>query len=222
MLWQPKWTRHSPCLYPSPIRFWASEKSQHPADDKVSWSHWPSCVPPTKSGHTSMSGGFQKLGPCPKRGSSDCHTIPLWLLTAVMSSQGLEKNVEPAVASHRFQAWAETGQGAGKMHGRKRRGRGTHLSATSCLFTTLGPLPGNTRQRQMRSGPCSWDWLARGTPCTVVLSSSCQNQILMDMCVLGMIVMVVQRGRMLYRVLSRKAKDEDFSMPSVASLTRSA
>lgn len=97
----------------------------------------PCCVPPTESGHTSMSGAFQILGPNPKRGSSGCYTIPLCLLSVVMSSWGLEKNAEPAVASHRLQAWAETGQD-GKMHGRKRKARGPHLSATSFSYHT-GP-----------------------------------------------------------------------------------
>lgn len=34
----------------------------------------------------------------------------------------MEKDAEPAVASHRFQAWAEIGQETGQLHGGKRRG----------------------------------------------------------------------------------------------------
>lgn len=65
------------------------------------------------------------MGPGPKRGSRDCGTSPLWLLTAVMSSEGVGKDAEPAEASHRFQAWAEIGQETGQLYGGKRRGRVT-------------------------------------------------------------------------------------------------
>lgn len=37
----------------------------------------------------------------------------------------MEKDAEPAEASHRFQAWAEIGQETGQLHGGKRRGRVT-------------------------------------------------------------------------------------------------
>lgn len=34
----------------------------------------------------------------------------------------MEQDTEPAVVSHRFQAWAEIGQETGQLHGGKRRG----------------------------------------------------------------------------------------------------